>query len=237
MKAAMRLRTVNAAPAAAFNLNTLSVPLLFHYDAKAQTATNGATVTTLVDQSGNGNDGTKGGSGNITYATSGINGFPAWNIPAGAYTDTPTFASIATTVPIVAFAVIQLSAVGGADKTILASTAAFTLGFGVTGTSWFINRGGANISAGTADLNPHRVRGVFAPSSAASTSQVFVDGASVVGPGSGGTTAQTRLRAFATSSGFGNFGGKCGKLFAFRGAPSGPEIAAIEANLAAEWGI
>lgn len=69
--------------------DTLRPPgLILHYEANLESYSNGATVTTWHDQSGNGYDGT--GAATPIFATNQINGLPAINLYGTAYFKFPT---------------------------------------------------------------------------------------------------------------------------------------------------
>lgn len=221
--------------AAAFNPAALSAPLHAWYDAQTQTAANGASLTTLTDQTVNARTATKN-AGTISYNTAGINGKPTFDFVAGTYATTATFTAVSGATAINVFTVAQFTTVG--DRTLLsAASPGFSMACGTlsTGSAWLANRG-ASVSGGTTNTSAHRFRWFLAASNAA-TSTVTVDGTGVAGPGAAGFGAPTAWRLGANSSGFEQFVGKIGEMLIFTGNLSAPDAAAVDAYLTAKWGI
>lgn len=232
----MALRSINkTATGGAPMAPTLAAPLHVYYDATVQTAANGTSLTSLVDQSGNARDAART-AGTITYNTAGLNGLPAFDFVSGTYATTPTFTAISGATAITMFAVAQFTTTG--DRCLLsAATPTFSVDCGMVSaaTAWLVNRG-SSVTAGTTNTSPHRFRWFLAASNTA-TSLLTVDGTTVAGPGAAGFGAPTSWRLGANSSGFENFIGKISEVRIYAGNVSGSEVTAMESYLSSKWGI
>lgn len=213
---------------------SVSAALLLQYDASVQTATDGATITQLTDQSGNNRHATlvaTAGAQVISYDADGYNGKPAFDFPAAKYMDTPTFPALTGIITAIWVAKHDVVA---STRYVIGSVTGSELGLGSVSTNggWLLMRGSL-ASVGTADVNPHIFRAVLGVGAGAS--QLYVDGVATGAASNAGVATPTAMRVGAGGAGTGFFDGKLAELRVYNGALTSDDTTALMAFLTSKW--
>jgi len=217
-------------------LPTTSGALHTRYDAQQETATNGATITTITDRSGNAFTATAAGTGLITMDTAGLNGFRTYDFPASgtAWADTGTFATILSTTIIHVFIVAKFVNIAG-NQAIIASTTSTSLKVGSSSGPYSAVRGGTAMAGGTVDANPHRLH-LFSPASGAATATLDLDATTIAGPAGIASSAQTAWRVGSNAGGQ-QFRGNIGEILIYTGALTTTDVTNVDNYLKTKWGF
>lgn len=217
-------------------LPTTSGTLHTWYNARKETAANGATLTTLTDWSGNGHTGTAGGTGTITMASTGVNGKAAFKFPASGtgYFDTAAFTSINSTVVLHIFGIVKFVATG-TSQAILGAPTGTPIRVGSSGSAYSAVRGGTAMSGGTVDTNAHRLH-LYSPASGAATATLDLDGTTIAGPAGIASSAQTQWR-FGSNSSAQQYTGYVGEWVIFTGDLAPSDVSNMDAYLVGDGGF
>jgi hypothetical protein len=219
-------------PPATTSLTDIS-GLVFYYDAAALALTDGATVTTLADQSGNGRNATAV-LGSATYRTAGVNGKPSLQFAGNAYFNTATFPALTGTVTVLA--AIELAGTGSAN--LLDGTAygnQITLRRSGTGVRWGVGRNTLGYAPDNSGANgTYLLRATIGVG--ANPTTLHVDGTQLVNSANLGSAVPTALRVGGDPDGNARFTGHLVSLAVFDRALTADEAAAAEGILNAKLG-